>query len=395
MSDIKILDGGLGTTLEDRFGVVFTHAKPLWSSDLLVSDQETLQACQREFAAAGADVLLTATYQVSFEAFARTKTPEHPDGIAPSSAMLPYLRGAVEIAEKAAAAAAAAPRNETSAPSPQPAELALACGPYGAAMTPGQEYTGAYDAAHSTSDALSRWHLDRLALYAAAGEDVPGRCAYVAFETVPNLAEVWAVRDAITRLRQDASCSRFPSRFWICCVFPHEDERLADGSSVDQVVEAMLAARGGGDNGGAKESLALPWGIGINCTKIYKLEGLIKSFERSISGLKAKGVITNVPALVLYPDGTNGEVYNTTTQKWEAPQVVQGAGPKVSISMASPHQIPIGFPTDIKLQTPWDAQLTQIVNDTKGRGVFTSFLVGGCCKANPQNIKDLRNRLKE
>ncbi|KAI6302886.1 hypothetical protein MCOR29_008606 [Pyricularia oryzae] len=369
MSDIKILDGGLGTTLEDRFGVVFTHAKPLWSSDLLVSDQETLQACQREFAAAGADVLLTATYQVSVEAFARTKTPEHPDGIAPSSAMLPYLRGAVEIAEKAAAA----PRNETSAPSPQPAELALACGPYGAAMTPGQEYTGAYDAAHSTSDALSRWHLDRLALYAAAGEDVPGRCAYVAFETVPNLAEVWAVRDAITRLRQDASCSRFPSRFWICCVFPHEDERLADGSSVDQVVEAMLAARGGGENGAAKESLALPWGIGINCTKIYKLEGLIKSFERSISGLKAKGVITNVPALVLYPDGTNGEVYNTTTQKWEAPQVVQGAGPK----------------------TPWDAQLTQIVNDTKGRGVFTSFLVGGCCKANPQNIKDLRNRLKE
>ncbi|TLD24259.1 hypothetical protein PspLS_06871 [Pyricularia sp. CBS 133598] len=371
MSDIKILDGGLGTTLEDRFGVVFTHAKPLWSSDLLVSDQETLQACQREFTAAGADVLLTATYQVSVEAFARTRTSEHPDGIAPSSAMLPYLRGAVDIAEKAAAAAAT-PTDGTSAP-PKPAELALACGPYGAIMTPGQEYTGAYDPEHSTSEALSRWHLERLALYAAAGEDVPSRCAYVAFETVPNLAEVWAVRETITRLRQDASTSssRFPSRFWVSCVFPHEDERLADGSSVEQVVEAMLAGRDG-EGGGTKEALALPWGIGINCTKMYKLEGLIKSFEHSISGLKAKGVITDVPALVLYPDGTNGEVYNTTTKKWEAPQVVQGAGPK----------------------TPWDVQLTQIVNDTRNRGVFTSFLVGGCCKANPQNIKDLRDRLK-
>ncbi|TLD03816.1 hypothetical protein PgNI_11454 [Pyricularia grisea] len=369
MSDIKILDGGLGTTVEDRFGVVFTHDKPLWSSDLLVSDQETLQACQREFAAAGADVLLTATYQVSVEAFARTKTPEHPDGIAPSSAMLPYLRRAVDIAEKAAAAAA----DGTSA-SPKPAELALACGPYGAAMTPGQEYTGAYDAEHSTSDALSRWHSDRLALYAAAGGDVPGRCAYVAFETVPNLAEVWAVREAITRLRQDAfstTSSRFPSQFWISCVFPHEDERLADGSSVEQVVEAMLAGRGV-EEGSEKKALAMPWGIGINCTKIYKLEGLIKSFEHSISGLKAKGVITEVPALVLYPDGTNGEVYNTTTKKWEAPQGVQGAAPR----------------------TPWDVQLTQIVNNTKGRGVFTSFLVGGCCKANPQNIEDLRDRLK-
>ncbi|TLS26329.1 hypothetical protein PpBr36_04707 [Pyricularia pennisetigena] len=372
MSDVKILDGGLGTTLEDRFGVVFTHTKPLWSSDLLVSDHETLQACQCEFAAAGADVLLTATYQVSVEAFAGTKTPEHPDGIAPSSAMLPYLRRAVDVAAKAAAAAAAA--DGTPAPPQQPAEIALACGPYGAAMTPGQEYTGAYDAEHSTSAALSRWHLDRLALYAAAGADVPSRCAYVAFETVPNLAEVWAVREAVTRLRQGASASsscRFPSRFWISCVFPREDERLADGSSVEQVVEAMLTGRRGED-GGAREALALPWGIGINCTKIYKLEGLIRSFEKSISDLQSKGVVTDVPALVLYPDGTNGEVYNTTTKKWEVPQGVQGDGPK----------------------TPWDVQLTQIVNNTRERGVFTSFLVGGCCKANPQNIKDLRDRLK-
>lgn len=387
MGDIKILDGGLGTTLEDRYGVVFTHTKPLWSSHLLVSDPATLQTCQGEFCRAGADVLLTATYQVSIEAFAQTKTPGHPDGITQPSAMLPYLRRAVDIAEKAAAAvtttAVPSEVEESGSGSSAAAEIALACGPYGASMIPGQEYTGAYDAAHETADALADWHAVRLALYGEAGADVPGRCAYVAFETVPSLAEIWGVRTAYARLPQRSeggtasSDTGFPSRFWISCVFPHEDDSLADGSSVDQVVEAMLApspssAVGTGGDGRETIILASPWGIGINCTKIYKLDGLIKMFEQSIAGLKSRGLVADVPTLVLYPDGTNGEIYNTTTKEWEAPATVRDAEVKIS----------------------WDIQLAEIVDKTKQRGIFTSFLVGGCCKANPQNIQDLRGQFK-
>lgn len=80
MTSIQILDGGLGTSLQDQHGVTFDSSTPLWSSHLLVSDPTTLLACQRNFITAGCDVLLTATYQVSIEGFARTKTPEFPDG---------------------------------------------------------------------------------------------------------------------------------------------------------------------------------------------------------------------------------------------------------------------------------------------------------------------------
>ncbi|VUC33016.1 unnamed protein product, partial [Clonostachys rosea] len=81
MTEIKILDGGLGTSLETDFAVKFSHSTPLWSSHLLVSDPETLLQCQSNFGRVPVDVLLTATYQVSIQGFADTKTSQTPTGI--------------------------------------------------------------------------------------------------------------------------------------------------------------------------------------------------------------------------------------------------------------------------------------------------------------------------
>lgn len=295
MSRIQILDGGLGTSLSDKYAVHFTHTNPLWSSHLLVSptDHDTLLACQRDFAeTAGVDVLQTATYQVSIAGFAGTKTdPGHPDGI-PREAMAPYLRIAVAIAERANARGRAG--------------LALSLGPYGATMVPGQEYSGAYDGAHASEEALYEWHVERLRLFGAAVEGLAARVRYVAFETVPRVDEVRAVRRAI----RAAGIVPMPE-FWIACVFPGEGEGLPDGSGVDEVVEAMLGPLEGG---------AVPWGIGINCTKVQKVPGLVRKFEDGVRRMEGEGRLQEVPALVLYPDGTNGEVYNTTTKTWEKPE---------------------------------------------------------------------------
>ncbi|ORY72043.1 Homocysteine S-methyltransferase [Pseudomassariella vexata] len=337
MTSIQILDGGLGTSLEDSYGVKFDHTNPLWSTHFLLTNQSTLLACQRDFSIAGADVLLTATYQTSIEGFARTKTDDFPDGI-PKDVIGKYLVAAVDIAENASV------REEA-------AKLALSLGPYGASMIPGQEYSGQYDAAHSTEEELFQWHLERLRLFTAV-EGLMSRVKYVAFETLPRLDEVRAVRRAIWAAGME-------TKFWVSCVFPGEGEGLPDGSSVEEVVQAMV---------GDLEGAGRPWGVGLNCTKIHKVPGLIGKFEEALEKMGVVGV-EGMPALVLYPDGTNGEVYNTTTKIWEKPEgKVDSDGAKES----------------------WGAQLASAVQSAQARGCFKSFLVGGCCKASASDIKKLR-----
>ncbi|KAJ5626737.1 hypothetical protein N7528_004164 [Penicillium herquei] len=338
---VQILDGGLGTSLQDKYGVKFdSKTTPLWSSDLLVTDTVTLEACQKDFIDSGADVLLTATYQVSPEGFQRTKTATHPDGI-PVSAISSYIQTAVDVAERATAG--------------RSAKIALSLGPYGACMVPGQEYSGAYDEAHDSEEALYQWHLERLRLVLSAEGDLVSRLKYIAFETLPRLDEVRAVRRAI----KEARIESVP--FWIACVFPREDECLPDGSSVEQVVDAAILPM---------ESGLAPWGIGMNCTKVHKLSGLVDRFGACVEKVLASGTVQTVPSLILYPDGTNGEVYNTTTQTWEKPEGT----------------------ADQKDTRPWETQLAQVVNDARLKGPFTSFLVGGCCKATHSDIGKLRDQ---
>lgn len=285
-SPIIFLDGGLGTSLEDKYGVKFSNkTTPLWSSDPVITAPETLLSCQRDFGLAPVDVIETATYQASIHGFAATKTPQWPNGI--DRASIPkFLKDAVDIADQA--------RGKPNA------KIALSLGPYGSTMVPGQEYSGAYDEDRNSEEKLLAWWAERLTLF--KGDDIMSRISYVACETIPRLDEISAVRKAV------ADFTSTPC--WIACVFPGEGDNLPDGSSIDQVVEAMLLP---------DATKAQPWGIGINCTKIHKLEGLIGKFEDAVARLVKDGRLASWPALVLYPDGTNGEIYNTTTQIWELP----------------------------------------------------------------------------
>lgn len=284
---VIFLDGGLGTSLEDKYGVTFSSkTTPLWSSHPLISDPQTLLACQRDFGQVPVDVIETATYQVSIHGFAATKTAQWPNGI--DRANIPqFLQTAVDIADQA--------RGKGNA------KIALSLGPYGSTMVPGQEYSGAYDDYHNDEEKLTDWWAERLSLFQGAG--ILDKISFVACETLPRLDEIRAVRTAVAGFTTSTPC-------WIACVFPGEGDQLPDGSSIEQVVDAMLLPDG---------SKTQPWGVGINCTKLHKLPDLVGKFEAAVSTLVRKGTISAWPALVLYPDGTNGEVYNTTTQKWELP----------------------------------------------------------------------------
>lgn len=336
MAKIKILDGGLGTSLEQNHNITFSSDTPLWSSHLLISDPSTLLSCQKDFGDVPVDVILTATYQVSLHGFANTKTADFPNGI-DASQVPQFLETAVQIAEKAKQPGCA---------------IALSIGPYGACMIPSQEYSGKYDTAHDSGDALLAWHRERLEVFSRM-KDIKQRAQYIALETVPRLDEVISMRRALS-----AVPGLFPGLpFWISCLFPNEDENIPDGSSPEDVLRAMLDP---------SLAAAVPWGVGINCTKVWKLDSLLRRYEAAIGNLLQEGVITEWPALVLYPDGTNGEVYNTTTKQWELPE---------------------GGEREDRI--PWEKQLTETVRATEERGKWSQIIVGGCCRASPSDIKRL------
>ncbi|TQV97927.1 homocysteine S-methyltransferase [Cordyceps javanica] len=370
---ILILDGGLGTSLEQKYGCTFDHTTPLWSSDLLVSDPARLRRCQADFGRVPVDVLLTATYQVSVAGFAKTRDPEvtatataasgegGDEGI-PRARIPHYIDAAVRIGREAA---------------PRPAtRLALSVGPYGACMVPSQEYSGAYDEGGASEEALFAWHRDRLRLFAAVG-DLPARVSFVALETVPRVDELVAMRRALADVGLSATAAATtssagdgaappapPLPFWASCLYPGDDGRLPDGSSVEAALRAML------DPAPAPPA----WGVGINCTKVHRLDGLLRRYEAAVASLLRQGVARAWPALVLYPDGTNGEVYNTTTQTWERPppgDADQGGADGRS----------------------WAQQLAEVVRATRSRGRWTHIVVGGCCMAGAEDIAALRAEL--
>ncbi len=269
-------------------------------------------------------------------------------------------------------------------------EVALALGPYGAGA--GHEYDGAYDAPHDGLAPLMAWHAERARLFTMT----PGllrRVGYIAFETVPRVDEIVAVRSLFNEVKKAAAdeegedvepmpFSQLPDRrpYWISCVFPGECDTLPDGSTVDHAVEAMLSS---------EVSSVLPWGIGINCTKVGKLALLVEKYEAAVARLMEVGSLEAPPSLVLYPDGTNGEVYNPRTQEWELPEGIHPpeVGLPCSIFPREPHQSLLTTP----FQMPWEVQLGNIVKATARRGKWKFILVGGCCKATHRDIKALRD----
>ena len=280
---ILLLDGGLGTTLADTYDCTFNDSTPLWSSQLLLTSPSTLLKAQTAFAQAGADIVLSATYQASFEGFAAS-------GVGEEEAAR-CMRKGVEIAREAFGGGDSGK-----------GKVALSLGAYGAVMLPSQEYSGRYDEDHATRAQLREWHKRRLEVFSGS-KDCWKEVDLVAFETLPLLEEISAVREVMGSFGKAGE-----REFWISCVFPGGENCLPDGSSVVEIVKAML---------GEREVAGRPMGVGINCTKVGKIEGLIEEFESAIGTLVESGEVVEWPSLVVYPDGTKGEVYNTATKEWE------------------------------------------------------------------------------
>ena len=157
-----IADGGLATELEARGNDLFDA---LWSARLLVDAPQDITAVHMSFFRAGAMIATTASYQVSFDAFAA-------NGIGRDETVR-LLRRSVELAGNA--------RDEVGVAG---AWVAASVGPYGAALADGSEYRGRYGLSIAR---LEDWHRPRLEVLAGAGADV------LALETIPDADEAEAL----------------------------------------------------------------------------------------------------------------------------------------------------------------------------------------------------------
>ncbi|WP_428836064.1 homocysteine S-methyltransferase [Streptomyces albus] len=156
-----LLDGGLSNQLEAQGHDL---ADELWSARLLAEAPGEIERAHAAYLAAGARVLITASYQASFEGFTRR-------GLPPGRARELFGRS-VRLARRAASRAAG------------PVWVAASVGPYGAVLADGSEYRGRYglDVAE-----LAAFHRPRIEALAEAGPDV------LALETVPDVVEAEAL----------------------------------------------------------------------------------------------------------------------------------------------------------------------------------------------------------
>jgi homocysteine S-methyltransferase len=256
--NVVILDGALATELERR-GCDLND--PLWSARVLLETPELIRQVHADYFLAGADCAITASYQASFEGFARR-------GLTDAQAA-DLMRLSVSLALEARDAFWRVPENRVGRVKPF---VAASVGAYGAFLADGSEYRGDYGL---TELELMAFHRPRMAVLAASGADM------LACETIPSLLEA----TAIAKLLEE-----FPGmNAWIS--FSAKDGvHVNHGETFAECVQAL-------------ESFPQVIAVGVNCTAPQFIADLL----RSARGLTQKPI-------VIYPN--SGETYNAILKRW-------------------------------------------------------------------------------
>jgi homocysteine S-methyltransferase len=248
-----VLDGGMSNQLESAGHDL---SDELWSARLLAERPEAITEAHLAYFEAGADVAITASYQATFEGFARRGIDrERAAGLLALSVDL-----AREAADRARAKGAG-----------RPLWVAASAGPYGAMLADGSEYRGRYG---RTVAELEAFHRPRLEVLAAAGPDV------LALETVPDTDEAAALLRAVRGLGVPA---------WLS--YTVSGDRTRAGQPLREAF--ALAAD-------ADEVIA----VGVNCCAPGDVDAAVETAAR----------VTGKP-VVVYPN--SGETWDARARAWD------------------------------------------------------------------------------
>ena len=222
-NDVLLLDGGLSTALEQLGNTLNTS---LWSGELLKSHPDQIRAAHKLFADAGAEILITSSYQVTF----------------PGCLALGWSKDEVTAALIASTELARFSN----------VKVAASIGPYGAFLADGSEYRGNYGL---SVEELKEFHRERLITLITTKPD------FLAFETVPEITEA----RAYIELMQESG-SQIP--FWISFSCKSESE-LCSGESFADAVQVV-------------NNSSNAFAVGINCSAPHLIAPLLKSASSMI-----------------------------------------------------------------------------------------------------------------
>lgn len=263
---VLLMDGGLATALE---AAGHSLQDDLWSARLLMEDPLAIRSVHEAYLQAGADCILTASYQATLEGFRRRGVSEaHGEDL---------LRLSVQLALDARRDWLLSAERESS-PGQKVRRLrpvvAASIGPYGASLADGSEYHGVYGLSDA---ALGDFHERRWKLLAASPADL------LACETIPSRQEVRVLLELL-RLSPDVYA-------WIS-VTCRDGTQLRDGAPLREVFADVDRL----------ENLAA---VGVNCTAPRYIPSCIREIRH----------VTQKPILV-YPN--SGELFDEKSRAWVA-----------------------------------------------------------------------------
>jgi len=249
-----IIDGGLSTQLERRG---HNLADPLWTARTLLEYPDDIRAAHMDFIHAGAEVIITASYQVSTQGFRAAGLSESDADHA--------LTASIEVA-RAAVNAVEAPRH---------IHVAASVGPYGAITHDGAEYRGQYGLSRQE---LVNFHASRIGVLASANPDL------FAIETIPDIDEI----NALAEVLDDS----IPS--WVS-ITAQNATHLWSGHTIEDAVASIERVPG-------------VQAIGVNCTDPRHVTEILRTMRSR----------TDLP-LITYPNA--GGAWDPQTSAWsDAPR---------------------------------------------------------------------------
>lgn len=283
-----VIDGGFSTQLTTHVSDS-VDKDPLWTARYNSTHPELVIKTHLDFLKAGANAILTNTYQASVEGYVKHMrlSPEE---------SINLIKATVRLAHEARS------RFLSDRPNCKVPWIVGSIGPYGAHLHDGSEYTGNY-ADTIDPEVIKNWHRVRMEAILEAGVDA------LAIETIPCKVSILIELESILETfrihfpQMEADiilaliAAEFPNtKFWISLQC-RDNRTLAHGETfAETVIDLWNKSK---KNGNHDKLIAL----GVNCTQPANVVPLFKS----VNG--ARSPADRIP-LIVYPN--SGEIFDTS-----------------------------------------------------------------------------------
>ena len=253
-----VLDGAMSTPLE-KLGADTNN--DLWTAKALIDNEELVYEVHKMYFEAGADLIITDTYQANVQVFEKVGYSE--------KEARNLIKKAVKIAQKA--------RDDYENRTGKHNYIAGTSGPYGAYLANGSEYRGDYEL---SVEEYQQFHLPRIEELVNAEVDI------LAIETQPKLDEVLAILELLKE--------KYPQQKVYVSYTLSDDDTISDGTPLPRAIHAL-------------EDYSQVIAVGINCVKLELVEPALKNMKE----------ITD-KHLIVYPNSS--AVYDPKSKTWSQPK---------------------------------------------------------------------------